>query len=304
MIAARVREWGAPPRLEEVPDPVAGPGETLVRVSGAALGHIDLTVAGGEFPHRPVLPYTPGTDGAGIAVVSGAPVRIRGGGVGLARDGTWAELVAVPDDAVWPLRPEVGLALAACFFSPATTAWTAVHEVGALRPGERVAVTGAAGAVGSLAVQLAMEHGAAKVFGIVGRPAKGAAVPRGAEVVVGALAAEHGAVDLLIDTVGGAGLAGLLGAVTPGGRAALVGYTAGTSVTLALPALLAADVRLLPVNMLRRAAAARPLADVLLPRLLAGELTLAIERHPLADLSAAIERVRTGAAGGRVVLVP
>jgi NADPH:quinone reductase len=87
-----VGEIGAPPRLDDLPEPTAGMDETLVEIEAAAVGHLDLTVAAGEFPVRPSAPYVPGTDGAGRVLASGSfetgtPVWIRGGGVGLLRNG-------------------------------------------------------------------------------------------------------------------------------------------------------------------------------------------------------------------------
>ncbi|HXV94296.1 MAG TPA: zinc-binding dehydrogenase [Pseudonocardia sp.] len=316
MKAVRVMAFGAPPAVEAVPDPEPRPGETLVRVAAAALGHLDRTVASGGFPMAPDPPYTPGVEGAGTVVGGGdlppgTAVWLRGGGLGTARDGTAAELVAVPDAAVHPAPPGADPALAACFFSPATSAWCAVHDVGGSAPGERVAVTGAGGAVGALAVQLAAEAGASAVLAVVSRPERAEAVPVVAgrvEVVVGGLdPAVHGAdrpVDLLVDTVGGPDLPRRLACVAPGGRAVLVGYTAGAAVTLDLPALMARDVRLLPLNMVRRAETAFGVADALLRRLCSGELALPVTAYPLAAVDRAWSDLGAGRVRGRVVVVP
>jgi NADPH:quinone reductase-like Zn-dependent oxidoreductase len=308
VIAARVHAFGSEPRLDDVAEPVPSDGESLVEVAVAPVGHLDLTVMTGTFVHRPPLPYVPGTDAAGRIVASathppGARVRIRGGGLGLVRDGTWQQRVAIPDSALHPVPDGVDLGLASLFFSPATTAHVALHEVGGLQTGERVAVTGAAGAVGSLAVQLALRGGASLVAGVVGRPGKAAAVPDGAEVVRPgeALPAD---IDLLVDTVGGPRLGELVGQLRRGGRVALVGYTAGTTVSLELPALLAADIRLLPVNMLVRADRVGPLAAELLELLASGGLQLPFEVRPLTALTTALDDVRNGRVVGRVALDP
>lgn len=272
-------------------------------LSGGRIGRIALSIS---------PPYVPGTDGAGTVVTSpahaaGTPVRIRGGGVGVTRDGTWAELVAVPDAALSPLPEGVPPELAATFYSPAATA--ALAHVGDLRRGEHVVVTGAAGAVGSLAVQLALRAGGA-VTAVVGAEARRAAVPPGAAVVVGrgaeaAVQLSAGPPpDLLVDTVGGPGLADLVAAVRPGGRVALVGYTAGTQVTIDLARLLQADVRLLPVNLLRLAGPAAELAPGLLADLVAGRLRLHVATFPLTRAAAALDHLVGGAATGRVALLP
>lgn len=163
-------------------------------------------------------------------------------------------------------------------------------------------MTGAAGAVGSLVVQLALLAGAAEVLACVSRPERVALVPSGARGVVGE--PDGAPVDLLVDTVGGAALAGRLGRVAPGGRAVLVGYTAGTRVELELPLLMARDVALLPLNAVRRAPLAFARADALLTRLSSGELTLRVEPFGLDDVAAAWEHLSSGKAAGRVVLRP
>lgn len=315
MRAARVHRWGSLPVLEHVPDPVPERGEALVRVSAAAVSHFDLTVARGEHSPRPHLPYVPGTDGAGRVLVSetyapGTEVRIRGAGVGLRRDGTWAELSAVPDEALEPIPEGVDPAVAAGFAVPAAAAFTALEHVGRLRPGERVAVTGAAGAVGSVAVQLARRAGATAVYGVVSRAAKAGSVPAGATVVVGRgpeiveRLGDEGRIDVPVDTVGGPDLAEMVMVMAPGGRIVLVGYTAARTVTLDLPTLTDLDVSLLPLNLFRHRARTEEAAQTALALLRDGDLHLPLTRFRLDDLASAVEGLSRGETVGRVVLVP
>lgn len=306
MRALRFHRFGEPPVLEEVDCPSPGPGETLVRVAAACLAHVDRSVASGGFGVSPPLPYVPATDGAGWVVESdthepGSFVWLRGGGVGVQRDGLAADYAVVPDGAAHPAAEGSDPFLAACFFSPATSAATALFELGGLESGERVLVTGGAGAVGSLTVQLALAAGAGQVTATVRSAERAAAVPAGAEVVVGDVPDGFEA-DLLIDTIGGPHLPARLRRVRPGGRAVLVGYTAGTRVELDLPALMLHDVAVLPLNMIRRAPAAFELADGLLARLSRGELRLALTAYPLADADAAWARLVGGRVDGRLVL--
>jgi NADPH:quinone reductase-like Zn-dependent oxidoreductase len=307
MRAARLHAWGTDPVVENVREPAAHEGESLVAVAAAAVAHIDLTVASGNFPQRPELPYIPGIEGAGRVVRSarfteGTPVRVRGAGVGLTRDGACAELAAFPDDALVELPPGTDLEVAATFFSPCLTAHAALHEVGALAAGERVAITGAGGAVGSVAVQLALRADA-EVVGIVRNERKARALPPGAHVVLIADIEQLAGVDLLVDTVGGGLLPRLVTrAVRPGGRAVLVGYSAGEDVSFHLPTLMAADVRLLPMNLIRWGDRLEPLSHELLAAIQRGELELPRTTLPLERIGDALEHVRSGTAVGRVAV--
>lgn len=241
----RIPAFGAAPALEQLPDPQPRPGRTIVRMAAATVGHIDRTVWSGAFLKHPPLPYIPGVEAAGTVVASGSypagqRVWLRGSGLGTSENGTWCELIDAPDEALGLLPDSLDMALGAAFFSPCTSAWVALHEIAKLQPGERVLVTGATGAVGSTTVQLAREAGA-----IVLTRAEEAAQ-------------QQQPLDLLVDTVGGPVLEAALPCVAPGGRAVLVGYTAGNTLPLNIAHFLQRDVALLPLNMFRREAAAVP----------------------------------------------
>ncbi|MFI7388134.1 zinc-binding alcohol dehydrogenase family protein [Streptomyces sp. NPDC049813] len=304
-----LEEFGTLPRLGERAVPEPRPGHTLVRVAAATVAHLDLNILDGQFGILPELPFVPGTQGSGHVVVSdthpaGALVRLRGEGLGLDRDGAWAEHVLVPDAAVEPMPEGTDPALACIYFSPVGTAWATVHAVARVEPGERVLVTGASGAVGAMAVQLAARAGA-QVVGAVGRPAKLPHVPDAATALLASDLSEEaigGKADVLIDTVGGQILRDALTLVRPRGRAALLGYTAGRELTLDLADFFLADVTLLPVNMISRGAEVAPEVLRLLPDLSSGVLTLPFERYGAAALGEAVERLRTGAAVGKIVL--
>ena len=322
MRAARIHGWGEAPVVEDVPVPVAGEGEALVRVEVAAVSHLDVTVAGGDFGIKPNLPYVGGVEGCGVVVTSerfapGTRVILRGGGIGLMRDGTWAELVVTKDKTLTELPEGLEPAVGATFFQPTTTAHTALHGVGRLGTwladvpvaDEHVVVAGAAGAVGSMVTQLALLSGA-KVTALVADESQVERVASGASVIVSgddaavvALATDRPAT-LLVDTLGGSDLPARSRWVRPGGRAVSIGYVAGDDVRLGLSNWLLDDVALLPVNMIRREREARALLPELAAMLVAGDLTLDHETFGMDDLGLALELLRTGRVRGRAVVRP
>ena len=309
MRAARLNRFGRPPSLEQVPVPAPGSGESLVQIEAASLSHLDLTIAGGRFGVRPTLPHTGGTQGVGRVLISerftpGQRVRVRGQGVGVTRPGCWSEYVVVPDAALVSEADELTPALAAAFPQPATTAHAAVHDVARIQPGERVLVTGASGAVGQLAGQLALRVGA-HVRGLVSTRAKAALLPVGVEPIVaefGVPAVEQ-KVDVVVDTVGGTVLAEVLASsVAPRGRAVLLGYTAGERFSLDLPSWLLSEVALLPLTMMRRSARSAEVLPELSSLLASGDLSFHVDELPFAELASGLERLAAGRVTGRAVV--
>jgi NADPH2:quinone reductase len=174
-----------------------------------------------------------------------------------------------------------------------------LHDLAKVREGERVLITGATGAVGSVALQLAHELGAS-VCAVLSDAAQAARLPPGVETVpIDRLSARA---DALIDTVGGSTLAAALRGVGAGGRAVLVGYTGGTTIQLDVPELLQRDVALLPLNMLRREAAGRDAAQGLLQRIGDGRLRLDVTEFPLREAARALAWIATRGHAGRAVL--
>ncbi|GAF48754.1 quinone oxidoreductase family protein [Rhodococcus wratislaviensis] len=315
MRAARLHSFGQAPVIDDIDTPARKSGQTLVRIDAAALGHLDMTVASGKFNVQPPLPHIGGTDGAATVVesdtfASGTKVLVRGGGIGLFKHGCWAEYLVAADKAFTPFDSGLAPEVAATFFLPSTTGYVAVNDIAKVCPGERVVVSGASGAVGSMAAQFAQLAGAGEVIGIVPRPDQVELLPAGVRPVVGRgaeLAKELGddpVADVLIDTLGGDSLPPLLERVAPGGRAALIGYTLGTELTLDLPNWLLSDVQILPVNMIRKGARQAELADELIAKLVAGEVRLAVQQFPLDRIADALQLMREGKVAGRAVVVP
>lgn len=294
MKAMRVHAWGEAPRLDELPEPTPAPGRSLVRMAATTASHLDRSIAAGGFLRHPPLPYVPGVEAAGTVLQSeryaiGARVWLRGAGLGTSEDGTWRETISAPDAALGPLPDAIAMPLGAAFFAPCTAAWVALFGAGALQAGERVLISGTSGAVGSVALQLAQAAGACVVA------AGGEADDAGDNTTT--------IFDLLVDTVGGPSLPRLLVRLAPGGRAVLVGYTAGRRVELDLAELMQRDIRLLPLNMLRREAEARAVAPELLARLADGRLKLSLRTFPLTQAAEAMDWIAQRGHRGRAVLM-
>lgn len=177
MRAIRVRKLGEPEvlRLESVADVSPRPGEVLVRLRAVGVNPVDGYLRAGIGAHPP-LPYTPGTDGAGIVESVGAAAGFPAPDAGPdqrrppragdrvyiygSRTGAYAELALCEPQQVFPLPPALSFEEGAALGVPYGTAFRALVQLGGLRPGETVLVHGAGGAVGIAAVQIAADRGA------------------------------------------------------------------------------------------------------------------------------------------------
>lgn len=223
---ALVVDHSVPGRLAlgEVPDPVPGPDEVLVKISAISLNY-------GELPKSDDAAEgaVPGWDAAGVveqAAASGRGPKPGDRVLTFGWDAGWAELRAVPVGELAVLPDAVDFATAAALPVAGVTALRALRRAG-VRPGQRVAVTGASGGVGRFAVQLAHQAGA-EVYAFVGSPARGAGLAAlGADHVLTDTATLDGEVDVLLDNVGGALLGELLGRMAPGGTVISIGATSG-----------------------------------------------------------------------------
>jgi len=149
--------------VQEVPDPVAGPGQVLIDVKAAAVNYADLLVVTGRYQAIPALPFAPGTEAAGIVRSVGLGVtRVKPGDRVLIHVdfGTFATQALARENQCLPLPPAMGFVDAVTLGLASQTAWFALLERAAFQAGERVLVTGASGAVGQAAVQIASAQGA------------------------------------------------------------------------------------------------------------------------------------------------
>jgi len=216
MKAIRIHAYGGPEsmQLEDAPVPPCGTSDVLVRVVATGVNPIDWKIRAGTMAaHLPKsFPITLGSDAAGVITAIGEAVR--GFELGdevifyaeFARGGTYAEYVAVEASQVAKKPRTVSFSTAAALPTPGQAAWTALIETAKIGPGLRVLIHGGAGALGTIAVQLAKEHGAHVIATASG---DGVALVKslGADEVVDYRTQrfEHVAhdIDIVLDTLGG-----------------------------------------------------------------------------------------------------
>lgn len=213
MRAIIVREFGGPDvlKLEDVPDPVPGPGQVLVRVHAAGVNPFDTYMRTGNYATKPPLPYTPGADAAGVVENVGSDVRgiavgsrvFMAGTAAHRSYGAYAEKVLCEPSQIHPLPARLTFSQGAGVNVPYVTAWRALHDRARLQPGETLFIHGASGGVGLAATQIARAWGST-VIGTAG-------TTEGLELVK-AQGAQHvlnhreaGYLDSLKDLTGGKG---------------------------------------------------------------------------------------------------
>jgi NADPH:quinone reductase len=300
--------------IREHPDPIPGTGELLVRVRGAGLNGADLHQVRGGYPAPPGSPPDiPGLDLAGEVAGTGPGVTRFSTGdrvMAVVGGGGQAELALVHERLAMPVPDALSWPEAGGFPEVFTTAHDALFTQCGLQLGERLLVHGAAGGVGSAAVQLAAAAGAL-VTATVRNPAHHRAVAElGAERVVAPGEPLEGPFDVILELVGAPNFPADLEALASGGRISIIGVGAGARVELNLGMLMTRRARLLG-SMLRsrpleqKADAARLVEAHVLPAVAAGRVRVPVAAtYPLDQAEQAYERFRAGGKLGKVVLEP
>jgi NADPH2:quinone reductase len=322
MRQVELAEHGPPEVLyvETVPDPVAGPGQVLIRVEAAGVTFVETQVRAGRSP-RPqpdpaVLPAVLGNGVEGTivdvgpeidAAMVGRRVVTTTGGLG-----GYAEMVVV--GAAEPIAVPEALAPgeAVALLADGRTA-LALARAAAVQTGDRVAVTAAAGGVGGLLVQLARAAGAASVVGLVGSEPKRAttrelgadhAIVYGSDDWPDAVRAAVGELDVVFDGVGAAVGRTLLDLVAPGARYVIFGAAGGSMTDPAAAA--ARGLTVIPLSSVTTGPDdLRALSEQALAEAAAGRLRPTIgQRFPLAAAAEAHAAIESRATIGKTLLIP
>ncbi|MEM8694230.1 MAG: zinc-binding dehydrogenase [Pseudomonadota bacterium] len=194
--------------ITDVPMPVPGPGEALVRIAFAGLNFADLMMRSGVYPHPKGYPLVAGLEMSGEIEALGAGVQGFEVGQRVAafseEAGAFADYCVVPAERLIALPKAISLQTGAAFCIQTMTAWSLLHIVSETKPGDTLLIHAIGGGVGLQLTQLAKAAGA-RVIGTVGTPGKeAAALAYGADRVI--LRSEADFVAACIDATGGKGV--------------------------------------------------------------------------------------------------
>lgn len=319
MKAIRVHSFGDPDvmQIEDLPDPTPGPGQVLVDVQAVGVNPVETYIRSGAYPRRPDLPYTPGTDAAGIvlAVGQGVPGVSPGDRVYTSGSitGAYAQQALCSSSQVHLLPPRVDFNQGAALGIPYATAYRALFQKAHAIPGETLLVHGASGGVGVAAVQLARAAGL-RVIGTAG-------TPEGAELV-SHQGAHHvlrhdeegyldelarlapAGVNLILEMLANINLGRDLTSLASGGRVVVIG-SRGT-VEIDPRQMMAREASVMGMVLFNASEAELAVIhSALAAGLENGSLHPVIdETLPLIEAPRAHERVMEGGSGGKIVLLP
>jgi propanol-preferring alcohol dehydrogenase len=335
MKAAVVRAFGKPLVIENVPVPTPGPGEILVKVKACGVCHTDLHAASGDWPVKPVPPFIPGHEAAGVVAALGPDVTgfKPGDAVGVAWlhdacmrceycetgwetlcehqhntgysvNGGFAEYVVASAAFAARLPAEVDFAAIAPILCAGVTTYKGLKETDA-RPGEWVVISGIGG-LGHVAVQYAKAMGLKVVAVDIAEDKLKLARASGADRAVNALSADAvdsvlrytggGAHGVLVTAVSTAAFAQALKMVRRKGTVSLVGLPPGEFPTPIF------DVVLKRITVRGSIVGTRRDLDEAIAFAAEGKVRSEITKAPLADINAVFDRMKAGKIDGRIVL--
>jgi NADPH2:quinone reductase len=322
MKAIIVRDYGPVNAIEygEMPDPIAGKKTVVIEASDIGVNYPDGLLVQGLYQMKPPTPFVPGMEVAGIVSEVGPGVTAFKPGdrvAALCGIGGYAQKVAVPEDRVMALPPQMSGADACALMCGYGTSHHALKQRARLQEGETLCVTGAAGATGIAAIQIGKTMGA-RVIAVASTPEKQKiAREAGADEAIGygnlkeelkGLTGGNG-VDVAFDPVGGKAFDALSRAMAWKGRLLVVGFASGTIPNFPTNLALLKGYSLVGVfwgsfTQKEPQIYAENMRE-LIGWYLNGKVKPVIEaRHPLADAGKVLDHVLKRGAHGKLVLVP
>jgi NADPH:quinone reductase len=299
--------------IDQRPDPQPGAGEVLVSVRAAGLNGGDIAQRHGLYPAPPGWPQDiPGLELAGeVAALGPGAQRFSLGQrvMAVVGGGAQAELCVVHERTLMPVPATLDWPEAGGLPEVFTTAHDALFTQAQLRPGEHLLVHGAAGGVGTAAIQLGRAAGARVSATVRNAELHSGVADLGARVLDPGGFVEHGPFDVILELVGAPNMADNLQALSIGGRISVIGVSAGAKSEVNLLALMGKRARIHGSTLRARpleekAVCARLVEREVLPLFDGGELRVPLaETFPLEKAADAYERFAAGAKLGKVVLV-
>jgi NADPH2:quinone reductase len=300
--------------VQERPDPEPGAGEVLVRVRAAGLNGADMLQRKGGYPAPPGSPPDiPGLELAGeVAALGPGAQRFSEGArvMAIVGGGGQAELAVVHERQLMPVPDELDWPQAGGVPEVFTTAHDAVFTQAGLQAGERLLVHGAAGGVGTAAVQLGRAAGAFVTGTVRNEQLRDAVRDLGAHDVLAPDAyADQGPYDVVLELIGAPNVPDSLNALNTGGRIVVIGVGAGFKAELNLLALMGKRASIMastlrPRPLEEKALTARAMERSVLPLLARGEVRVPVsETFPLDQVHDAYERFAAGGKLGKIVLL-
>ena len=226
--------------IREIPKPSPGPGQVLLDVKACSLNFPDVLMAQGLYQVKPPLPFSPGTEMAGVVVETGVDVQgVKTGDRVIAMPGWggFAEECAVDAGRLIPLPEGMDFDTGAAFFYTYETSLHALRDRGRLKAGETLLVLGAAGGVGLAAVEIGKAMGARVIAAASSEDKLALCKERGADGAINYVSENlrgrikeltgQSGVDIVFDPVGGSYTETALRAMAWGGRLLVIGFAAG-----------------------------------------------------------------------------
>ena len=304
-----------------IPDPVAGPGELLVRIRATALNRLDLLQREGRYPVPPGAPPTLGVEMAGEVVALGEGVADWHAGdrvCALILGGGYAEMVAVPAAMAIPIPPNLSFEQAASLPEAFLTAYLNLFMLGGLQAGGYALFHSGASGVGTAAIQLIREAGAGAIVTV------GSAEKARRCLALGAIAAlnyregpfEPGimeatggrGVDVIVDPIGAPYWEQNLSCLVPTGRLIILATQGGGTVEANLGAIQRKRLRIIgtllrPLPLAEKIEITRQFTEFALPRLADGRIVPVIDSvFPLEEAPAAHRHMESNANVGKILI--